>query len=222
MSDLLRLYGYWRSSAAFRVRIALALKGLKYENYPVHLLQDGGEQHLAAFKNVNPQQLIPVLVDGERVFRQSMAIIEYLDEQYPDNGARLLPVGPRERARVRALAQMVACDIHPLPNLRVVQYLEREFGTPQVERDRWTRHWIENGFTAIEELLASNPSTGEFCEGDAPTMADCLLIPQTYNALRFGVPMTKFPTIQRIYQTAMARPEFTTAAPEQQPDAPRV
>jgi maleylacetoacetate isomerase len=215
----LKLYSYWRSSAAYRARIALNLKGLPYELLTVNLAgKGGGDQHLPEFRAVNPQELIPVLVDGERVIRQSMAIVEYLDETYP--GPRLLPVTARERARARGLAQLVACDIHPLNNLRVLQYLEREFNTPQVERERWVRHWIEAGFVALEELLVGNPSTGDFCEGDTPSIADICLVPQTYNALRFGVDLAPFPTIRRIYELCVTVPAFDRARPEKQPDAP--
>ena len=219
-SDSIKLYSYWRSSAAFRVRIALNLKGLIYDILPVHLTDDGGAQHKAPFRNVNPQQLIPVLLDGERVIRQSMAIIEYLDEAY-DGERKLLPATARERARVRGLAQIVACDIHPLNNLRVMQYLEKEFNTPQVERDRWTQHWMAEGFAAMESLLAENPSTGLFCEGDEPTMADICLVPQVYNAQRWSVDMSPFPTVQRIAAECMKMDAFERARPEKQPDAPR-
>jgi maleylacetoacetate isomerase len=215
----LKLYSYWRSSAAYRARIALNLKGLPYELVTVNLAgKGGGDQHLPEFRTVNPQELIPVLVDGERVIRQSMAIVEYLEETYP--GPRLLPVTARERARARGLAQLVACDIHPLNNLRVMQYLEREFNTPQVERERWVRHWIGTGFTALEELLAGNPSTGDYCEGDTPSIADICLVPQTYNALRFGVELAPFPTIRRIYDLCLTQAAFDRARPEIQPDAP--
>jgi maleylacetoacetate isomerase len=215
----LRLYSYWRSSAAYRARIALNLKGLAYELVPVSLTQNGGQQHSPDFHQVNPQELIPVLIHGERLIRQSMAIIEYLEETF--DGPRLLPVTARERARVRGLAQLVCCDIHPLNNSRVLQYLEREFNTPLVERERWVRHWIELGFAALEELLANNPSTGEFCEGDVPSIADICLVPQAYNALRFSVDMKKYPVISRIYDACLTMHEFSSARPENQPDAPK-
>lgn len=219
MAEMLRLYGYWRSSAAYRVRIALNLKTLRYEQLPVHLLRDGGQQHREDFKALNPQALVPVLMDGERIFRQSMAIIEYLDEAYPDVGRPLMPSRPRDRARVRALAQVIACDIHPLNNLRVMQYLETHLGASVEAKERWTRYWITLGFEAVETLLAKNLNTGEFADGDDPTIADCVLIPQCYNALRFGIDLGQYPTIQRIYRHAMTWPEFIAARPEQQPDA---
>jgi maleylacetoacetate isomerase len=217
-NGVLCLHSYWRSSAAYRVRIGLNLKGLKYEIAPVHLVRDGGEQHSAEFAALNPQELVPVLQHGQRSLRQSLAILEYLDEMWPS--PPLLPATARERARTRALAQAVACDIHPLNNLRVLQYLERDWGVPQPERDVWVRHWIDTGSRAIEAMLADNPSTGEFCEGDQPTIADCCLVPQVYNARRFGVDMAAYPVISGIEQRCLALPAFEAARPERQPDAP--
>ena len=221
MSDSIKLYSYWRSSAAYRVRIALNLKQLDHEIIPVHLVNDGGEQHREAYRALNPQAAVPTLLDGSRVYRQSMAIIEYLDEAYPATAA-LLPSTARERARVRALAQVVACDIHPLNNLRVMQFLERDFSSPQVERQRWTQHWIIEGFRALESMLDDNASTGLYCDGDAPTLADLCLIPQVYNARRFDVDMTAFPVIARIEQQCLSLPAFDAARPENQPDAPKL
>lgn len=220
MSDSgLRLYSYWRSSAAFRVRIAINLKGLPYELIPVDLVKGGGEQHSDAFKVVNPQELVPVLTDGGRVIRQSMAIIEYLEEMY--EGASLLPGTARERARARGLAQLIACDIHPLNNTRVLKYLEHEDGMPQIERERWIKHWITLGFDALEEMLTDSPSTGDFCEGDLPSIADCCLVPQVYNAQRWTMDLTPWPNIRRINATCLALPAFEKARPENQPDAPK-
>lgn len=217
-SDGLRLYSYWRSSAAYRVRIALNLKGLDYQLAPVHLLRDGGEQHGAAFRRVNPQGLVPTLQHGQRLIRQSMAIIEYLDESFADHP--LLPATARERAHVRGLAQIIACDIHPLGNLRVLQYLEREFQATPEQREAWIRHWLALGFEAIEALLAESPSIGDFCEGERPGMADCLLVPQLYNARRFKLDLAAFPTLRRIETNCLALEAFQRAAPEAQPDAP--
>jgi maleylacetoacetate isomerase len=217
----LRLYGYWRSSAAYRVRIALNLKGLPYDNIPVHLTNDGGEQHHDEYRELNPQELVPVLIDGERIVRQSLAIIEYLDESY-DGELKLLPATARARARVRGLAQTIACDIHPINNLRVLQYLEREFNAPQVERERWAQHWIIEGFRAVESLLAANPSTGVHCEGDEPSLADIFLVPQVYNAQRWSVDLAAFPTIQRINENCLKLAAFDRAKPENQADAPKV
>ncbi len=218
MSDRLQLYSYWRSSAAYRVRIGLNLKGLAYDLAPVHLLRDGGEQHRPEFREANPQGLVPVLQHGQRMLRQSLAILEYLDEMWPRPA--LLPATARERQRARALAQLVACDIHPLNNLRVLQYFERTWGVPQPERDEWVRHWIGDGLAAFEAMLVDHPSTGQFCEGNAPTIADCCLVPQLYNARRFGVPLDAYPTIVRIEQACLALPAFDAARPERQPDAP--
>jgi maleylacetoacetate isomerase len=218
-SEGLRLYSYWRSSAAYRVRIALNLKGLAYELIAVNLA-GAGEQHSPDYHALNPQELVPVLIDGVRVIRQSQAIIEYLEETC-EGGAKLLPAIARDRARVRALAQMVACDIHPLNNTRVMQYLEHEFNAPAMEREHWTQHWIREGFRAIETLLADSPSTGIYCEGDEPTMADVFLVPQVYNARRWSLDMTPFPIITRINDSCLRLDAFDRARPENQPDAPK-
>ncbi|MBS7457844.1 maleylacetoacetate isomerase [Coralloluteibacterium stylophorae] len=212
------LYSYWRSSAAYRVRIALNLKGLEYAIEPVHLVRDGGQQHAPAYRGINPQGVVPTLLHGERVFRQSLAIIEYIDETWP--APPLLPARSRDRARVRALAQLVASDMHPLNNLRVLQFLEGEWSVPQAERELWIRHWLLEGFAALEALLADHPSTGRFCDGEAPGLADCCLVPQVYNARRFGVDLAPFPNVARIEANCMALPEFAAARPEAQPDAP--
>ncbi|CAN5286199.1 maleylacetoacetate isomerase [soil metagenome] len=217
-AESLKLYSYWRSSACYRVRIALNLKGLDYETLPVHLVNNGGEQHSAAFRDLNPQELIPVLVHGERVMRQSLAIIDYVDEAFGETPS-LIPSTARERQRCRAIAQMVAADIHPLGNLRVLQYLEQHFGADTTQREDWLRHWINAGFQAIEKVL-DDPSTGAFCEGDAPTMADCCLVPQVYNARRYGVDMGAYPIIERIEMACLAMEAFESARPEAQPDAP--
>ena len=212
------LYGYWRSSAAYRVRIALNLKGLAYESKPVHLLRDGGEQHASAYRQLNPQQLIPCLVDGEHVVTQSVAIMEYLDETHP--APPLLPADPAGRARVRALALAVACDVHPLGNLRVLQYLEAQFGADEGARAEWSRHWIATGFDSIERLLADSAATGRYCHGDTPGLADACLVPQMYNARRWKLPLDNYPTIVRIADACNELEAFRCAAPEAQPDAP--
>ena len=219
MNDRLRLFSYWRSSAAYRVRIGLNLKGLPYDIASVHLLRDGGDQHTPAFRAANPQGLVPVLEHGQRNLRQSMAILEYLDEVWPS--PPLLPATARDRQRVRALAQLIACDVHPLNNLRVLQYFEREWHVPQPERDEWVRHWIRDGLDAFEAMLADHPSTGEFCDGHAPTLADVCLVPQLYNARRFGFDLARYPTIQRIEAACLALPAFDAARPEMQADAPQ-
>jgi len=217
--DQLQLYSYWRSSAAYRVRIGLNLKGLAYETVPVHLVRDGGEQHADGYREINPQELVPVLKHGDRILRQSVAILEYLDETWPEPA--LLPSTSRDRQRVRAIAQAVACDIHPLNNLRVLQYFDNTWNVPQSERDEWVRHWIVGGFAAIEAMLNDHPSTGEFCEGNIPGLADCCLVPQVYNARRFGVDIAQFPTIARIDKACLALRAFDSARPELQPDAPQ-
>jgi maleylacetoacetate isomerase len=214
----LTLYDYWRSSACYRVRIALNLKQLRYAHKPVHLLNDGGEQHGTAYRELNPQEVIPALVDGQRVIRQSLAIIEYLEEAYVGT-TRLLPANARDRAHVRALALLVACDIHPLNNLRVMQFLEHGYGVGQAERERWSRHWMEEGFRALEAILLGDAATGAYCHGEAPTLADACLIPQVYNANRFGVDLAPYPTIRRINAKCLSLPAFDAARPEQQPDA---
>lgn len=218
VGEPLLLYSYWRSSAAYRVRIGLNLKGLSYDISPVHLLRDGGEQHSEIYRLANPQGLVPVLQHGQRLFRQSLAILEYVDEIWPTPA--LMPATARGRQRVRALSQLIACDVHPLNNLRVMRYFENTWHVPQPERDEWTRHWIVDGFSAFEAMLIDHPSTGTFCEGNTPTLADCCLVPQVYNARRFGVDLGAFPNIVRIEQACLALPAFDAARPERQPDAP--
>ncbi|MCD7099183.1 maleylacetoacetate isomerase [Stenotrophomonas sp. MMGLT7] len=215
--ERLRLYGYWRSSAAYRVRIGLALKSLEYEPVPVSLVHGGGEQRLPAYARVNPQQLVPVLRHEGQVVRQSLAILEYLDELWP--APPLLPPDAAGRARVRALAQLVACDIHPLNNLRVLRFLEERWDVPTPQRQAWIAHWIGIGLHAFEQLLA-DPHAGRFCHGDVPGLADCCLLPQLYNAHRFDVDLTPYPRIRRIEAHCLALPAFAAARPENQPDAP--
>lgn len=212
----MKLYTYWRSTAAYRVRIALNLKGLEAEQVPVHLVRDGGEQHQADYSRLNPQELVPTLVDGRHTLTQSMAILEYLEETHPEPA--LLPREAAGRARVRALAQAVACDIHPLNNLRVLQYLEHQLGVDPDRRKRWYVHWIMQGFEAIETLL-QDAATGRFCHGETPTLADLFLVPQVYNAKRFEVDLEVFPTIVRINDACLEDEAFAAAAPERQPDA---
>ena len=184
----------------------------------MHLVRDGGEQHQAEYAALNPQQLVPTLTHGVRVIRQSLAILEYLDEAWPS--PRLLPMTARDRARVRSLAQLVAADIHPLNNLRVMRYFEQTWSVPQSERDEWTKHWIVEGFDAMEALLANDAATGTYCHGQTPGLADCCLVPQVFNARRFGVDMAAYPTIERIEAACLALPAFDAARPERQPDAP--
>ena len=213
----MRLYTYWRSSSAYRVRIALNLKGLDWESVPVHLVRDGGEQHRPGYRAVNPQGLVPALEDGELTLTESLAIIEYLEETRPEPA--LLPADPAGRARVRSLALLVACSIQPLNNLGVLQYLGAAAGLDQEGRDQWYRHWVSAGFDALETRLAREPATGRFCHGDTPGLADCCLVPQVYNARRYGCDLGPYPTIARIDAECAKLEAFSAAAPEQQPDA---
>lgn len=213
------LYDYWRSSACYRVRIGLNLKGLRYAQAPVHLVRNGGEQHSAEHHARNPMEAVPVLVHGANVIHQSLAILEYLDEAGEADAANLLPAEPLARARVRSLALLIACDVHPLNNLRVMKYLEREWGAAADARETWMRHWMSEGFRAFEALLASDPATGLCCHGDTPTLADACLIPQVYNANRFGVDLAPFPTIRRVNEHCLSLAAFDAARPENQPDA---
>ncbi|MEK0267057.1 maleylacetoacetate isomerase [Stenotrophomonas rhizophila] len=213
----IELFSYWRSSAAYRVRIGLNLKGLPHRITPVHLVREGGEQHSAAYAALNPQELVPTLRHGDRVLQQSMAILEYLDEVFP--ATPLLPGDAEGRVRVRALAQLVACDIHPLNNLRVMQYLERTLQASAEARTQWTLHWMAEGLAAMETLLAGHAATGTFCHGDQPGLADACLVPQLYNAHRFGLDLAPYPTLQRIEAACLALGAFDRARPERQADA---
>ncbi|WP_394001662.1 maleylacetoacetate isomerase [Luteimonas sp. WGS1318] len=217
MSDALVLHTYWRSSAAYRVRIALHLKGLAFESVPVHLVHDGGQQRTPAFAARNPQRLVPTLQHGDAVLTQSLAIIEYLDEVWPQTP--LLPSGALARQRARALAQLVACDIHPLGNLRVLQFLEHTWSLDQAQRGHWIERWVGDGLAAFEALLTREPQTGDFCVGATPTIADCALVPQLYNARRFGIGLDPYPRIRAIEAACLALPAFDAARPESQPDA---
>jgi maleylacetoacetate isomerase len=213
----MRLYTYWRSSSAYRVRIALNLKGLDWESVPVHLVRDGGEQHRPEYRAVNPHGLVPALEDGELTLTESLAIIEYLEETRPEPA--LLPGDAAGRARVRSLALLLACGIQPLNNLGVLRYLGEAAGLDQDGRDRWYRHWVSVGFDALEARLAREPATGRFCHGDTPGLADCCLVPQVYNARRYGCDLGPYPTIARIDAECAKLEAFSAAAPEQQPDA---
>ncbi|MDT3669765.1 MAG: maleylacetoacetate isomerase [Aromatoleum sp.] len=213
----MKLYTYYRSSAAYRVRIALNLKRLAYDAVPVHLVRGGGEQRQADYLALNPAGLVPTLVDGSTKLSQSLAIIEYLDETHPEPA--LLPGTAADRARIRAIAQAIACDIHPINNLRVLQYLTREFGVSDEQKNAWYRHWIEVGLGAVEAMLAGDPRTGMFCHGATPTLADCCLVPQVFNARRFGCDLNAMPIILGITERCAGLDAFRRATPEQQPDA---
>jgi len=208
------LYDYFRSSAAYRVRIALHLKGLSAERRFVHLRR--GEQRAEAYLAVNPQGLVPTLIDGNVHLTQSLAIIEYLDEKHPS--PPLLPQSAADRAWVRSIALSIACDIHPLNNLRVIKYLDRELQIDEPGRDEWYRHWIRVGFGALESHLAMR-ATGRCCLGDSPTMADICLVPQVANANRLKVALEPFARIRAVNDACLALPAFDKARPENQPDA---
>ncbi|MFP6759925.1 MAG: maleylacetoacetate isomerase [Alphaproteobacteria bacterium] len=213
----MKLYGYFRSSAAYRVRIALNLKGLAYDSAAVHLVRGGGEQFCAEFLALNPQGLVPAFEDGGAVLTQSLAILEYLEETHPEPA--LLPDDPVERARVRALALAIACDIHPLNNLRVLSYVSGTLGQGDEARAAWYRHWVETGLAAVEALVAGHPMTGTFCHGDTPSHADLCLVPQIANARRFDCDLTPCPELVRIDAACAALAAFIDAAPQNQPDA---
>jgi len=207
------LYDYYRSSASYRVRIALHIKNLPYERQEIHLLNDGGQQFSASFTAINPQQLVPTLVDNDFTIHESLAIIEYLEEQYKDT-PRLLPATARKRATVRAFAQMIACDIHPLNNLRVINYLKDNFALTDDQKIRWFHHWMQQGFAAIEKYLQKRTEQTPFCYGNEPSLADVCLIPQVYNALRFNFDLAQFPITKSIYDHCMTLPAFIDAAPK--------
>lgn len=214
MSDRI-LYGYWRSSAAYRVRIALNLKGLSYEQRSVHLVKNGGEQHSADFQRLNPNQLVPVLVDGQMTLNQSLAIVDYLDETYPE--VLLTPSDKETRYLVKAMAQDIAVDIHPLNNLRVLQYLTNTLDVNDDQKSRWYANWIIKGFDALEQRLQQ--TRGKYSVGDQVTLVDVCLVPQVYNAKRFNVDLTAYPNICEVTASLNQLPAFADAIPEAQPDA---
>jgi maleylacetoacetate isomerase len=214
-SPTLKLYGYWRSSAAYRVRIALNLKGLAFENLPVHLVKDGGQQRSADYKALNPQELVPLLVDGNERISQSLAILEYLDEVFPL--PPLLPDDPADRARVRSLAMHIACDLHPLNNLRVLQYLSGTLSVDDQAKQQWIGHWISKGLSAVEQGLAA--FDGKLSLGKRPGYLEACLIPQVYNARRFACDLSVYPRILQMTEQCESLEAFAKAAPEVQPDA---
>ena len=213
----MKLYDYFRSSAAYRVRIGLKLKGLDYQSVPVHLIRDGGEQLKAEYRAVNPSALVPCLQDAGATITQSLAILEYLDEMHPM--APLLPRDALGRARVRSLALTIACDIHPLNNLRILRYLVKDAALTEEAKNAWYVHWIEEGFATLEAHLAGSSDTGRFCHGDTPTLADCVLVPQVFNAVRFNIDLARYPTLARVDAACRELPAFVAAHPSQQPDA---
>lgn len=209
----MELYNYFRSSASYRVRIALALKGLAYDYKPVHLAKN--EQFSESYQAVSASRLVPLLHDGDHWLTQSLAILEYLDETHPE--PPLLPRDPAGRARVRALALDIACEIHPLNNLRVLRYLVHDLKVPEDDKQRWYRHWVETGLEVVERQLAARPT--RFCHGDRPTIADCVLVPQIFNARRFDCRLDHVPNVVRVFDACMALPAFAETEPSKCPDA---
>ncbi|HMC45798.1 MAG TPA: maleylacetoacetate isomerase [Caballeronia sp.] len=213
----MKLYSYFRSSAAYRVRIALNLKGLAYEYAPIHLLRDGGQQLKPEYRELNPDGIVPTFIDGADVLTQSLAIIEYLEETHPEPA--LLPGTPLDRAFIRSVALQIACEIHPVDNLRVLKYLKHTLKVGDEAKDAWYRHWLESGFESLEKRLANDSRVGKLCFGDTPTLADLCLVPQVYNARRFNLDVSRYPTIERIADHAGQIDAFARAAPGQQPYA---
>ena len=211
----MKLHNYFRSSSSFRVRIALNLKGLEYDYVPVHIAR--GDHRTGPYSAISPDMLVPLLEDEGERFSQSMAIIEYLDETNPE--PPLLPSDPVGRAHVRALAQSIACEIHPLNNLRVLRYLVKEMGVSDELKNRWYRHWVESGLEVVERQLAGHPATGRFCHGDSPTLADVVLVPQILNAQRMECRLDPFPTVMRVFDECMKLDAFAGTQPSACPDA---
>lgn len=211
----MKLYGYWRSSASYRVRIALNLKGLDYEYEPVHLVKDGGQQHSEAYRKLNPARLVPTFIDGDVRLNQSLAIIEYLEECYPDTP--LLPSTPADKAKARALAYDLACELQPVTNLRVLQYLTGELNCSDEQRLAWITNWVERSFTAFEQRLTEY--AGDYCYGNSVTLADICLIPQVYNAQRFNLDLTAYPILMAVHDRLQMLDAVQQARPENQADA---
>jgi len=214
---MLTLYGYWRSTAAYRIRIALNHKQIPYIEEPINLVKDGGEQHQTNYKKLNAQGLVPTVVDEGKVIGQSIAILEYLEEKYTDIAFQ--PADLFEKAKMRQLCQIIACDLHPLNNLRVLQYLSSELSVQQEQKTDWYHHWLELGFRGFDALLAANDYRGPYCLGRELSMADACLIPQIYNADRFGFSMDNFPRLLQINQNCMKLKVFVDASPENQSNA---
>lgn len=216
-SPTIKLYGYWRSTAAYRVRLALNIKQLSYSQESIHLVKNGGEQYSAKYQSLNPQGLVPTLVDNGFDIGQSLAILEYLEDRYPQNP--LLPSVVTERALTRQLCQIIACDLHPLNNLRVLQYLSNKLNVEEATKTEWYHHWLALGFDAFEKLLKKHNSIGSYCLGGELTMADVCLIPQIYNANRFSFSLDAYPRLNEINQNCLKLVSFQDALPENQPDA---
>ena len=214
---MLKLFDYFRSSAAYRIRIALNLKRVDWESEFIHLTKNGGEQFSTLYQKINPQSLLPTLEDKGHYYTQSLAILEYLEECYPE--PPFLPKLPKQRAHVRSIALAVACDIHPINNLRILKYLTEEMKLDEHQKTTWYQHWISIGLGAIEKMLTQSSETGDFCQGSTPSMADICLIPQVFNAERYKCDLSAYPTIRRINQTCLELDEFQKAVPDNQPDA---
>jgi maleylpyruvate isomerase len=210
---MLKLYDYFRSSACFRVRIALNLKGLDYQAIPVHLVNDGGEQFQENYTRINPQSLVPALQAGDNIITQSLAIIEYLDEVHP--GPTLLPSNALQKAQVRAFALSIAADLHPLNNLRVLKYLTGQLTVSEEMKNRWYQHWMQLGLTALEKQIQSLQLVSDFCFGDTPTLADICLVPQIFNARRFSCDLNAYPELVRIDANCQRLAAFTNAWPKE-------
>ncbi len=213
----MKLYTFFRSSASYRVRIALNLKAIDCEQAPIHLRRGGGEQLMPAYTAINPQALVPTLEDNGRILTQSLAIIEYLEETHPN--PPLLPKDPADKALVRSMALVIACEVHPIQNLRVLNYVKATYNQTDEQVNKWAQHWIDLGLAALQEMIVAQPKRGKFCFGDVPTLADVCLIPQLGNARRYGCDLSKYPTILEIEKNCNAIPAFANAAPEKQPDA---
>ena len=213
----MKLYTFFRSSASYRVRIALNLKGLTYEQVPIHLRRGGGEQFAVSYKTINPQALVPAFEDDGRILTQSLAIMEYLEERHPKPA--LLPADPADRALVRSMALIIACEVHPIQNLRVLVHLKNNMHQSDDDLNRWARHWIDLGLSALEQIVVSSSKRSKFCFSDTPTVADICLVPQLANARRFGCDLSVYPTLLQIEKACNALPPFANAAPEKQPDA---
>jgi len=213
----MKLYTFFRSSASYRVRIALNWKGIGYEQAAIHLRRGGGEQLMPAYQALNPQGLVPALEDNGRILTQSLAIIEYLEETHPN--PPLLPQNAADKALVRSMALVIACEVHPIQNLRVLNYVKATYNQTDEQVNKWAQHWIDLGLSALQEMIIGQSKGGKFCFGDSPTLADICLIPQLGNARRYGCDLSKYPTILAIEKNCNAIPAFTDAAPEKQPDA---